>query len=79
MSQCDCAGRRDGLDSTDEQDSIAGLLDTPSGCAQVGLKRKLKQRTGRQADKLAVWACILVTTVVSYAFVIVELVKVSRT
>jgi integrase len=47
MSQCDCAGRRDGLDSTDEQDSIAGLLDTTSGCAQVGQKRKLKEPQGR--------------------------------
>lgn len=78
MSQCDYAGRRDGLDSTDEQDSIAGLLDTPSGCAQVGLKRKLKERIQNRRWMTCTYVCIALTTAAAYAFLVNELVKVIR-
>lgn len=78
MSQCDCAGRRDGLDSTDEQDSIAGLLDTRSGCAQVGLKRKLKERIQNRRWMTCTYGCIALTITAAYAFLVHELVKVIR-
>lgn len=40
MSQCD---RFDGMDSTDEQDSISSLLDNPNVCDQVRQKRALTE------------------------------------
>lgn len=78
MSQCDCTGRRDGLDSTDEQDSIAGLLDTHSACAQVGQKRKLKERIKNRRWMTCTYVCIALTTAAAYAFLVNELVKVIR-
>lgn len=78
MSQCDCTGRRDGLDSTDEQDSIAGLLDTHSACAQVGQKRKLKEWIQQRRWMTITYVCIALTTTAAYAFLVNELVKVIR-
>lgn len=72
MSQCD---RFDGLDSTDEQDSIAGLLDTTSGCAQVGLKRKLKRRLTEHQRKLVTVTCIVLSSNAAYLYVIADVMK----
>lgn len=80
MTRCDNAGRRDGVGSTDEQDSISGLLDTldnRSGCAHLSARPTRKVRPPRAetgtVPHVLVMCCIVILAISGLAWCVRDL------